>query len=489
MTVFDTLNPESRHRVSQNGTCAMGTGPGLRRVPSFPWLVLLWFLMVTPLVFLRDAHYEEGTVIALARGCFEDGHWLVPHRYGVRFAERPGLVSWLLGGMGWAAGALPLWLARVPMVLALLAGTGLVYRFTRRYAGAGAGLFAGVSFLVSPMILQKTVTVEVDVVVSAGLFLAFTLWWSGHARGEVGAGRWAGIAAVLAVASLVKGPQPLGYFFLGVGAYLLVTRRWRELAGLAAAAVPAAAVTGAWYWAVHRPGDLFLWRVHSRVLAPVSPAAWGVGAGRFAVQLLLEWMPGLWVAAPFAFLALRGPRDTKRDLALALALYAAVCSVILVPWPHARTRYAMPSLPAVAVLAGLGFGEVASRRRGFARAGLATAAGLTAYALTGSCVLAPVAPRLVRPGLAAAQALSAAVRGLPGGLYVTPGALDKSALVHVPVRIRQVPAGALDRLAAPFCALVTPAEQAALAAGGRYREIGRFRLRGNDARLLRCDPR
>ena len=63
------------------------------RLSPYAWILILWALLVVPAIFLVGAHYEEGTTIGLARGAFEDGHWLVPHLYGYRLAERPVLVS------------------------------------------------------------------------------------------------------------------------------------------------------------------------------------------------------------------------------------------------------------------------------------------------------------------------------------------------------------------------------------------------------------
>jgi 4-amino-4-deoxy-L-arabinose transferase-like glycosyltransferase len=63
-------------------------------------VILLWIVLIVPAISLRGAHYEEGTTIALARGAFEDEHWLAPYRYGMRFVERPVLVSWLLAVVG-----------------------------------------------------------------------------------------------------------------------------------------------------------------------------------------------------------------------------------------------------------------------------------------------------------------------------------------------------------------------------------------------------
>ena len=43
-------------------------------------------------------------MIGLARGAVEDGQWLSPHLYGVRYVERPVLLSWIAAAIGKLSG-------------------------------------------------------------------------------------------------------------------------------------------------------------------------------------------------------------------------------------------------------------------------------------------------------------------------------------------------------------------------------------------------
>ena len=200
----------------------------LERSPIKPhwWVLILCALFILPAIFIRGTHYEEGTTIALARSIFEDHLWPGTFRYGERLIDRPHAVTWLLAGVGYLIGGLPVWVARIPTVLSLIGGVGLVYWLVRRYASAAAALFAVACLIASPMMLQKTITAESDVEVSLLLFAAFVLFWRGYEAGGPTVWGWIGIAATLAVSGLWKGPQPLGYFFLGVGAFLLLRRQW-----------------------------------------------------------------------------------------------------------------------------------------------------------------------------------------------------------------------------------------------------------------------
>src|SRR5262245_30275892 len=145
-------------------------------VPAWVLVVALWALFVFPGIGIRSFHYEEGYIVAVARGAIEDGYWLTPHLYGWRFVERPNLMAWTVALIVAPFGGPNQWLTRAPAVLSLLGSALLIYWLVRRHASALAALFAAVSFIASPMMLQKVVTAEPDVMVAFLLFAAFIVW-------------------------------------------------------------------------------------------------------------------------------------------------------------------------------------------------------------------------------------------------------------------------------------------------------------------------
>lgn len=170
-------------------------------VSIFILIAIVWSLLVFPAISIRGVHYEEDTVVALARGAVEDGHWLVPHYYEVRFDERPILRSWLVAGLASIFGGINQWILRTPTVLALLLGAALVARLARLYASAPAALFGALCFLLCPSLLQRLVTAEPDVLCAVLQFLAFVIWWD--ATATTGPRRGAGRASVSFSASRV----------------------------------------------------------------------------------------------------------------------------------------------------------------------------------------------------------------------------------------------------------------------------------------------
>jgi 4-amino-4-deoxy-L-arabinose transferase-like glycosyltransferase len=228
-------------------------------------IAIVWFLLVVPAISIRGFHYEEDTIVALARGAAQEGHWLVPDYYGLRFVERPVLMSWLIGALAWLTGEMSQWVVRGPTVLSLLLGGVLVARLVLMHASALAALFGALCFFLCPSILQRLINAEPDVMCSVLQFLAFVMWWSSYRKGGSSIAQWLLIGAVLACAGLLKGPQPLAYFFSGVGAFLILKRRWLQLLGLTLAGAVAGGTLVSWYVAVYQTGDIAHWMEHSRI--------------------------------------------------------------------------------------------------------------------------------------------------------------------------------------------------------------------------------
>ncbi len=436
--------------------------PLLRRLPLWSCVGLIWLLLTVPGVFIRAAHYEEGTTIGLARGAFADGHWLSPHLYGLRFVERPVLVSWALGGAGALFGSLPLWLARLPACLSILAGALLIARLVHKQTSdRNAALFGAACFLVSPMILQKLFTAEADTVVSTMLFAALVVWWRGWESRHFGAVRWLGLALILALAVLVKGPQPLGYFFLGVGAWLLWQRDFRGFLQLALLGLVPAAVVGAWYALVYRSGDIASWMLQSRLAddSATGNRLWSVM--HVAGSIALECLPGLLLAVAFV-LSSRRKREPRADLPGLLLSYAGVCTVLLILWPGANGRYAMPAVLAIAALAGIAWPHFRGALQ--ARVAIAAMGALLCYGLVLNLIVMPLFPALFRASAARGRGINEILqtRSLP--IYAAMGSVNRNTLVYLPAAVRLQPIEALSSIPAPSWLLATPSQVQSLGA-------------------------
>lgn len=381
------------------------------------WIVVaVWFVFVVPLFILRAYHYEEGLAVAIARGAVSGGHWIEPYIYGTRFVERPNLLADVIAVLGIARGAIEPWLARLPTIIALLALALIVKRLVECESSRAAGTFGALAVLINPMIMQKTVTAEPDLVLTALLFWAFCIWWRGERQGGASLHRWIAVGVVLALAGLMKGPQPGGYFAFGVFAYLLLYRRWSAIPGFILAGLIAIAPLVAWYWQIYRSGDEGEWARYLRMNEETG--LWFLVKDKlvFLATSFAELLPAA-LLLPWAIR--RHESESRQRLAMAAALYAGVCTAILFLWPaHLATRYAMPALPAFAVFVALAYDRVRLNLPRLAGAVVAIGALMALYPIGNGWVAAPSAlPGLKGRSYDAAQIIKTHIATDPAPLY------------------------------------------------------------------------
>lgn len=423
-------------------------------------IVVACAVLAGPLVFFRGYNSDEGLAVSIARTALEDGDWLVPHMFGLRWVERPTLLSWIIAALSAPFGQVSQVSARVPLVLFLLGGCLLIYFLLRKVAaGVPAALFGVALFLACPLVIRSYVMITADMPLAVLLFLAFVLWWDGYAHGPIGFARWSAIGGVLLLAGLLKGPQPLAYFALGIGAFVLLTRSWQQIPGLVLAGLICAVPIAGWYGAIYAPGDEGVWAAFMRV-RPLTRLPGPLGAG---LRTVSEMLPAVLAAA--AFPVVQRPRSgaiPPRFIA-ALACFAFIAPLFILFWPGGSTpRYYFPMLLPLCVFGGLGYDLLSTRRPVIVAALLALTAGLIVYALV-YAALSPLLPTWFRPERIEAARITAVMRPAPGPLYRTSDAA-LNILPYVPGRIRNASPDQMARVTGPAWMVVTPDEAAALLA-------------------------
>src|SRR5271166_2634934 len=110
-------------------------------------IVVACAVLTGPLVFFRGYNSDEGLAVSIARTAIEDGEWLVPHMFNLRWIERPTLLSWIIASISAPFGTVSHVTARLPVVLFVLLGGVLIYLLLRKVAASipaallGAALF------------------------------------------------------------------------------------------------------------------------------------------------------------------------------------------------------------------------------------------------------------------------------------------------------------------------------------------------------------
>jgi 4-amino-4-deoxy-L-arabinose transferase-like glycosyltransferase len=424
----------------------------LRRPGAVPILiVVIWACAVLPNLPLRAFIYEEGTNAEIARDILARGDFLQPSVYGIRWHEKPSLLAWLIAGFALLTGGVNEWSARLPSLLSVLATALMVQAVTRRYAGLKASLFAALALIFCPLLLQKLTVAEPDTLVMALSFGALVVLWSGVAAGRLTLLHWIGAGLLLAALALSKGPQPAAFFGLGVLAYLIIERRFRDLPGfILCMAMPAAAVA-AWGAAVYRPGDEANWIEYARLNGwppfynYFTRSIHDIGSlylELLPASLLIPVIPWPW---PWPWRR-AGAAAAIAPVVAPLILYSAVCTVVLVWWPGFNTRYAMPIAPSLAVLAGLAWERLESTRYVIVRRAATTIVCLLAlYQLVLSIVMVPLLRDRFGENRIAGKAIEQAILADPAPAYCLRLDTNIFFYVHVPLHCLDLQAmAALD---------------------------------------------
>jgi len=448
-------------------------------------IVAAWAVLALPLVFFRGYNSHEGLAVSIARTALESGDWLTPHMYNVRFVERPTLQSWIIAAISAPFGHVSQITARLPSALFLLAGCLLIYGVMRSIAAsAAAALLAVALFLACPLVMRSYVMVTADLPLAVTLFLAFVLWWNGYARKSLGLGRWIAIGAVLALAGLFKGPQPLGYFALGIGAFVLATRDWRQIPGLILAGAICAAPLVAWYAWIYTPGDEGTWAAFMRLWQPAATFSGPIGA---SLRLLADTLPAALLTA--ALLLSRGYRQKRfapSAFVGALACYAFIAAILILFWPGGSTpRYYFPMVLPLCVFGGMAYDQLSARAPQIVAPVMVLTAGLLLYALA-YAIASPLLPMQFRQAQVEGARVTPLVQAVPGTIYWS-GDVALNLLPYLPGRILYATPDELLNVPPPAWMIMTAADADALLA--KRPELQVIMPLGETAqwRLLRLD--
>jgi 4-amino-4-deoxy-L-arabinose transferase-like glycosyltransferase len=458
---------------------------------AIPWnplalIAAAWAVLTVPLVFFRGYNSDEGLAVSIARTALEDGNWLVPYVFNVRWVQRPTLLSWIIAAISAPFGSVSQITARLPLALSVLLGCLLIHWLLRKVAASvPAALFGAALFLACPLVIRSYVMITADLPLAVLLFLSFCLWWSGCEKGSVSFGRWLAVGIVLALAGLLKGPQPIAYFALGIGLYVLITRSWRQIPGLVMAGVICAIPLAAWYAAIYTPGDTASWAAFMRMV-PLAPLPGPLSA---SFKTLIEALPAALAAAVFlaAAAAFRRPGLVRPGFVTALACYAFAASLVVLFWPGGSLpRYFLPMILPLCVLGGLGYDVLAARRPEAVAPLLVLTGALLFYALIYSA-LSPFLPKQYRQAQIEAARVTAAVQAAPAPIYRT-GATALNVLPYVPGRILNATPDELAALSGPAW-MVLPIDEAQALAARRPEQLHVIMPVGDAQqwRLLRLD--
>jgi 4-amino-4-deoxy-L-arabinose transferase-like glycosyltransferase len=384
------------------------------------WLVLLVLAALRPLAVPDEGRYGE-----IGRWMLQSGDWLTPRLNGIPFFHKPPLVHWLQVASLSVFGINELALRLVP---ALHVGLMMValYLAARRLCGEAVARMAALMLGCSLAFLMGGQYVNHDMVVATWIGVA--IWCFGFSfmagdKPDAALARWGFVACALGMLSKLM----IGFVLPGlvIFVWLLWTRQFKKVlylpwfSGLALFVLIAAP----WFLAEQQrfPGFLNYVFVEQQVNRATgqnfnNPHAWywylGILAG-----LLFPW-------ALFALRQARRGQTPAGDGALPLNAWRlcwAWVLAILVFFSSFNSKligYILPVLPPMALLAALGWRQVASRR--WPRAAAPVFAVVCVLNVAASVVGNVYAPRVVENRRAEDVAKRLACEASPGDtVYVT----------------------------------------------------------------------
>jgi 4-amino-4-deoxy-L-arabinose transferase len=299
---------------------------------------------------------DEPRYAEVAREIFEGGDFLVMHLCGEVYPDKPPLLFWLAGFLGWMSG----WSVPAMRLVSIAAAAGtaaLTARLARRELGPREAAWAPVVFLSMFLVSELSGRLQIDPLL-AFLCTAATACGSAAPGAAVPRSGVLAAGALAGLAGLAKGP--VAWVVIG-----LVLGSWRCLSPLPSArtsrttlfAAAALAVAPVLVWALAAAAveprlyaELFFGQHAQRAL---SGERHGGPPWKHLVNLplmLLPWTLPALLGARAAWRSLRGQAPADPG-AVRAAAWLAVLFLFFSVIPSKRDLYLLPAYPAAALLA------------------------------------------------------------------------------------------------------------------------------------------
>jgi len=351
------------------------------------WIALLWAIVYVPGLWTPPLLDDADSVHAeAAREMLVRHEWTTLYIDGVRYLEKAPLLYWGMAASYKVFGVHD-WAARLPLILAMLALVLATYSLGKRALGEPAGFWAAVVLTVSvgpylfTRILIPDMLIGLWLIVGFDFFLRTLDVTPADAKSASAGGPektqpvsklscW-GFAAAAALNVLTKGLIGIVFPAAIVGIYLLLTGNLKHLLRmrLISSTLVLLAIAAPWHIAAamdnppagQSRGFLWFYFVNEHFLRYLGKR---VPHDYDTVPLLIFWgLVFVWLFPWSAFLVQslgsvprrwrewRGALDRRRQTLLLCAIWAAV-TLLFFSFSTRQEYYAVPALPALALLIG-----------------------------------------------------------------------------------------------------------------------------------------
>lgn len=364
---------------------------------------------------------DEPRFALIAMDMVANGHWLLPHRGGEIYADKPPVFMWLQALFFLLTGNMRIAFL-LPSMLGSLATLWMVHDLTRRLFGREQAWFAVLVLLVTVQFMAKAKSGQIDATLAAfttlGLYGLLRYHCLGHGP------RWLAVAwLAMGVGVITKGVGFLPAFALAG----LLAARWRFGPRVSAGSggwkpyvLPLLVFLPALLWltplfiAAHFNGQQEVAAYLDEILFRQTATRYAEGLGHFRPfwYYLVNVIPAMWL--PLSVLLFWLAPEWRRQLGRQSLAHWMLLGFVLLALlffsfsPGKRGVYMLPLLPAMAILAGGGLDALDGRRAPVATLRVLTLAvglALLVAAAAGGFDLGSARDFLARSGVSARPAM------------------------------------------------------------------------------------
>jgi len=352
------------------------------------WLAIFSIRLASP---YDIADRDQQRPVAYALDILRHGEWLVQTDWTTDIASKPPLYTWMVAILSLPGDKVTKFTLYLPTGLAMLGVALLVYWAGRRVFGNSAGLFGGLSCLLTMGAVKHVALARTDALFTFTVTLAALLAWRAWTRGS----GWTWFWLAAAAATLTKGPLGVLLALFGLIAVIWEKRsgapaplRGSHLVGVSLFLL----LTGGWFYASYlQLGQPFLDKLLGSELvrhAVGGEAERAPGSGFYKPTLYYLSRLAPW--SVFAFIGLwrvaRTPEtdDQRRRLERFCFCWLVGGIVVFSLASRQRPDHIMPLMAAGALLAGRELATLTSGLRPATIRGLVAAAcvvGVAAVAI------------------------------------------------------------------------------------------------------------
>ena len=336
--------------------------------------------------------------------------------------------AWVFGGLGE-------WAVRMPALIATLAIGLMVHSLVRSVASRLAALMAASLAMLTPSVMLVAAIGETDVLTTAFCFAAFSVIVQRDlATGRGSCGRWISFGLLIGCAALSKGPISLIFPVGGISYFLLLHGPRRELLFMLPAVCLAATMLAVWVVPNLTTDVVTIWWSQMRLDTALHRPSLSNSlftAVAFITKVFAESLPTSLLALPAMVPSLRRRLHLPERLSSALVCYSLVGTTVLMLASAAQARYAMPAVPAFAVLAGLLFDVYRAKSPRFLRLIMILLIGLSSFQVIRGAIIAPLRANVVQHNKQVGIRIDEAISRAPAPLVLLQGPHDMNCLFYL----------------------------------------------------------